>query len=95
MCPQKVDPTIAINMDPATPQTFDNQYFKNLQQGRGLFSSDQILFTDSRSRGIVNIFAANQTAFQQAFVAAITKLGRVGVKTGQEGEIRRVCSVVN
>lgn len=95
MCPPNVDPRIAIDMDPTTPQTFDNAYFTNLQQGMGLFTSDQALFTDSSSRDTVNLFAANNTAFQQAFITAITKLGRVGVKTGNQGEIRRDCTAVN
>ncbi|KAG6739712.1 hypothetical protein POTOM_057326 [Populus tomentosa] len=95
MCPANVDPRIAINMDPTTPQKFDNAYYQNLQNGKGLFTSDQILFTDSRSKGTVNLFASNNAAFQQAFVAAITKLGRVGVLTGNQGEIRRDCSRVN
>ncbi|OMO79477.1 Plant peroxidase [Corchorus olitorius] len=95
MCPRNVDPRIAINMDPTTPRTFDNAYFKNLQQGMGLFTSDQILFTDRRSRGTVNLFASSNSAFQQAFVSAITKLGRVGVLTGNQGEIRRDCTRPN
>ncbi|KAK9078891.1 hypothetical protein SSX86_002949 [Deinandra increscens subsp. villosa] len=95
MCPKNVDPRIAINMDPTTPQTFDNAYFKNLQQGKGLFVSDQILFTDNRSKPVVNMFASNSTAFNQAFVTAITKLGRVGVLTGNQGEIRRDCTQIN
>ncbi|XWS52235.1 hypothetical protein CRYUN_Cryun11dG0050300 [Craigia yunnanensis] len=95
MCPRNVDPSIAINMDPTTSRTFDNVYFKNLQRGMGLFTSDQILFTDRRSRNTVNLFASNNAAFQQAFVAAITKLGRVGVLTGNQGEIRRDCSLPN
>ncbi|XP_047308171.1 peroxidase 16-like [Impatiens glandulifera] len=95
MCPVKVDPRIAINMDPTTPQIFDNAYYKNLQQGKGLFTSDQILFTDPRSRNTVNLFASNANAFNQAFISAITKLGRVGVKTGNAGEIRRDCSFIN
>ncbi|XXG71129.1 hypothetical protein AAC387_Pa07g0454 [Persea americana] len=95
MCPPNVDPRIAINMDPTSPQTFDNAYFRNLQQGMGLFTSDQSLFTDTRSRDTVNLFAANNTAFEQAFITAITKLGRVSVKTGKQGEIRRDCTVVN
>ncbi|XP_010438209.1 PREDICTED: peroxidase 45-like [Camelina sativa] len=95
MCPIGVDPRIAINMDPVSPRTFDNAYFKNLQQGRGLFTSDQVLFTDQRSRATVNSFANSEGAFRQAFISAITKLGRVGVKTGNAGEIRRDCSRVN
>lgn len=92
MCPKDVDPRIAINMDPNTPRTFDNVYFKNLQQGKGLFTSDQVLFTDTRSKPIVNTWASNSAAFQNAFVAAITKLGRVGIKTGSNGNIRSDCS---
>ena len=95
MCPINVDPRIAINMDPTSPNTFDNAYYKNLQQGKGLFSSDEILFTDTRSKSTVNLFASNSGAFQQAFVTAITKLGRVGVKTGNQGEIRRDCTRIN
>ncbi|CAI0406318.1 unnamed protein product [Linum tenue] len=94
MCPRNVDPRIAINMDPITPNTFDNTYFKNLQQGKGLFTSDQILYTDLKSRPTVDAWAGNSVAFQQAFITAITKLGRVGVKTGRGGNIRTDCGVL-
>lgn len=95
MCPIKVDPRIAINMDPNTPNTFDNVYYQNLQQGKGLFTSDQTLFTDNRSKATVNLFASNPIAFGQAFANAMTKLGRVGVLTGNQGEIRRDCTRPN
>ncbi|XP_015890285.3 LOW QUALITY PROTEIN: peroxidase 51 [Ziziphus jujuba] len=94
MC-EDVDPRIAINMDPITPRKFDNVYYKNLQQGLGLFTSDQILFTDQRSRPTVNAWATSSTAFEKAFVTAMTKLGRVGVKTGKNGNIRRDCGAFN
>lgn len=96
MCPRVVDPRIAINMDPVTPRQFDNQYYKNLQQGKGLFTSDQTLFTDPRTRPLVNAWASNPAAFNQAFVTAMTKLGRVGVKTSPgQGNIRRDCTAFN
>ncbi|XP_010246526.1 PREDICTED: peroxidase 16-like [Nelumbo nucifera] len=95
ICPMNVDSRIAVQMDQATPQIFDNAYYKNLQKGMGLFTSDQSLYTDPRSRDTVNLFASNTTAFYEAFVTAITKLGRVGVKTTRQGEIRRDCSKVN
>ncbi|XP_059458802.1 peroxidase 73-like [Corylus avellana] len=94
-CPTDVDPRIAINMDPNTPNTFDNMYFKNLQQGMGLFTSDQVLFTDTRSRPFVNRLARNATDFQKVFVNAMTRLGRVGVKTGKNGNIRIDCGSFN
>ncbi|XP_010905285.1 peroxidase 35 [Elaeis guineensis] len=95
MCPKVVDSRIAIDMDPITPRTFDNQYYKNLQHGMGLFTSDQVLFTDPRSKPAVNFWAASPSAFQRAFVSAITKLGRVGVKTGSDGNIRQDCAIFN
>ena len=94
-CPQNVDPSVAINMDPITPQTLDNVYYQNLISGKGLFTSDQILFTESESQPTVSSFATNGAEFNAAFITAMTKLGRVGVKTGNAGEIRRDCTVFN
>ncbi|XP_047318966.1 peroxidase 51-like [Impatiens glandulifera] len=95
MCPKNVDPAVAINMDPTTPNTFDNVYYKNLQQGKGLFTSDQVLFTDTRSKPVVNSWASSSTAFNNAFITAMTKLGRVGVKTAKNGNIRLSCDAFN
>ncbi|EPS60801.1 hypothetical protein M569_13997, partial [Genlisea aurea] len=94
-CPRGVDPDIAVFNDPITPNVFDNAYFKDLQRGSGLLSSDQVLFVDERSRGIVNQFAGNGSDFNLAFIEAITKMGRIGAKTGDEGEIRIDCTTTN
>ncbi|XVF13903.1 hypothetical protein REPUB_Repub09cG0009800 [Reevesia pubescens] len=94
-CPQNVDPSIAINMDPETPRTFDNVFYQNLVAGKGLFTSDQVLFTDPASKSTISDFAANPGNFNGAFITAMRKLGRVGVKTGNEGEIRIDCTRFN
>ncbi|KAL8478790.1 hypothetical protein ACS0TY_030607 [Phlomoides rotata] len=94
-CPRDVDPSIAINMDPETPQNFDNVYFENLVAGKGLFTSDQVLFTNPASQPTVLDFARNGADFNGAFITAMTKLGRVGVKTRNRGEIRTDCSRFN
>lgn len=84
-----------VQLDPTTPNTFDNVYYQNLIDGKGLFKSDEILFTSSASKSTVVEFANNGVEFNAAFVAAMRKLGRVGVKTGRAGEIRRDCSAFN
>lgn len=80
----------------ATPAAFDNAYYRGLQQGRGLLGSDQALHADQRSRGTVDYYAWSQSAFFGGFAAAMTRLGRVGVKTAATGgEIRRDCRFPN
>ncbi|KAL6873678.1 hypothetical protein ACP4OV_013760 [Aristida adscensionis] len=83
-------------LDGQTPVGFDGAFYRGLQGGRGLLGSDQVLYADPRSRATVDAYASNQAAFFAAFVAAITKLGRVGVKTAATGgEIRRDCRFPN
>ena len=49
-----------------------------------------------RSRSTVDHCASNQGAFFGDFVATMTKLGRIGVKTpATGGEIRRDCRFLN
>lgn len=94
-CPRDVDPTIAVDMDPVTPRTFDNVYYQNLVAGKGMFTSDEVLFRDPASQPTVTDFANSPGDFNGAFATAMIKLGRVGVKTGRQGEIRRDCSAFN
>lgn len=94
-CPKNPDPGVVLALDPQSPAVFDNLYYKNLVSGKGLLSSDQVLFTDTASRSTVVEFANDAVRFNTAFVAAMRKLGRVGVKTGREGEIRRDCTKFN
>ncbi|XP_021677112.2 peroxidase 55 [Hevea brasiliensis] len=94
-CPQNVDPSIAVNMDPITPQIFDNVYYQNLVGGKGLFTSDEVLFTDPASKPTVTDFANSPGDFNGAFVTAMRKLGRVGVKTSNQGRIRTDCTNLN
>jgi peroxidase len=68
-----------------TRPRLDNTYFNNLRYNKGVLASDQVLFTDCRSRPTVNLFAANNTAFPEAFVAAMAKLGRIRLKTSGDG----------
>ncbi|KAJ6965473.1 hypothetical protein NC652_003374 [Populus alba x Populus x berolinensis] len=82
-------------MDLVTPQTFDNVYFQNLVNGKGLFTSDEVLFTDPSSQPTVNDFANSLSDFNGPFAIAMRKIRRVRVKTGSRGSIRTDCTIIN
>ncbi|XP_062214506.1 peroxidase 50-like [Phragmites australis] len=88
-------PDWMVLMDQSTPAQFDNQYYRNLQDGGGLLGSDELLYTDNRTRPMVNAWANSTDAFYRAFVNAVVRLGRVGVKSGAQGNIRSQCDVFN
>ncbi|XP_057542960.1 peroxidase 50 [Amaranthus tricolor] len=95
MCPKNVDPRIAVNMDPVSPRMFDNVYYKNLISGKGLFTSDQVLYSDQRTRGLVTNWAQSSLNFKQAFANSMIRLGRIGVKNVKNGNVRVQCDVFN
>ncbi|GFP86932.1 peroxidase 12 [Phtheirospermum japonicum] len=82
-------------LDIRSPNKFDNKYYVDLMNRQGLFTSDQDLYTDSRTRGIVTGFAINETLFYEKFVSAMIKMSQLSVLTGTQGEIRANCSVRN
>jgi len=94
-CPADGSSDPMVLMDQATPALFDNQYYRNLQDGGGLLASDQLLYNDNRTRPVVDSWAKSTAAFSRGFVDAIVKLGRVGVKSGSDGNIRKQCDVFN
>ncbi|KAK6158753.1 hypothetical protein DH2020_006067 [Rehmannia glutinosa] len=95
MCPVGAsDDSITVNNDPGTPLQFDNQYYKVLLEHKGLFQSDSALLNDARTRNRVLEFANNQDSFFERWGVSFLKLSSIGVKTGDEGEIRQSCSIV-
>ncbi|KAG2621165.1 peroxidase 24-like [Panicum virgatum] len=84
----------AVPMDPGSPARFDAHYFVNLKLGRGLFASDAALLADRRAAGMIHGLT-RQEHFLREFGNAVRKMGRVGVLTGEHGEIRRHCRAVN
>ncbi|KAM3238078.1 peroxidase 12 [Capsicum annuum] len=61
-CPTK-NTTNTTVLDILSPNKFDNKYYVDLMNRQGLFTSDQDLYTDRRTRGIVTSFAINESLF--------------------------------
>ncbi|KAI5055559.1 hypothetical protein GOP47_0029080 [Adiantum capillus-veneris] len=87
--------TNVVPFDPSSPFGFDNSYYKTLQRNRGLLLTDQALLSDNQTRALVDAFAASQSQFFQAFSTSIVKMFSVGILTGNQGEIRKVCNLIN
>ena len=71
----------------------DNNYYKLLPRGMGLFFSDNQLRVDARMAALVGSFAANETLWKEKFAAAMVKMGRTDVLVGDLGEIRPTCGI--
>ncbi|XP_059287393.1 peroxidase 46 [Lycium ferocissimum] len=87
--------SITVKNDPETPQLFDNQYYKDLLAHKGLFQSDSVLFSDGRTKERVLEFANDQNGFFRSWSQSFVRLASLGVKSGDDGEVRASCSVVN
>ncbi|KAK6120013.1 hypothetical protein DH2020_046253 [Rehmannia glutinosa] len=92
LCPLGGDEEVTGDLD-ATPERFDNQYFKDLVSGRGFLNSDQTLYTFDETREYVEVFSRDESEFFRAFIEGMIRLG--DLQSGLPGEIRRKCRVVN
>jgi peroxidase len=82
-------------LDLATPTSFDNHYFKNLVDSKGLLHSDQVLFNGGSADSIVHEYSTNPSSFFSDFVTAMIKMGDISPLTGSNGEIRKNCRRAN
>ncbi|KAL9229542.1 hypothetical protein vseg_004998 [Gypsophila vaccaria] len=95
-CPQSGGDQNLFVLDFVSPVKFDNSYYKNILEFKGLLSSDQILLTqNAQSAQLVKLYAENLEIFFQHFAQSMVRMGNITPKTGSRGEIRKVCRQVN
>ncbi|KAK4579641.1 hypothetical protein RGQ29_029352 [Quercus rubra] len=82
-------------LDIQTPTKFENNYYKNLLQNRGLLHSDQQLFNGGSTDSIVRTYSNSESTFNSDFAAAMIKMGDISPLTGSNGEVRKNCRKVN
>ncbi|KAL9225483.1 hypothetical protein vseg_001400 [Gypsophila vaccaria] len=88
---------ILADLDLVTPATFDNQYYVNLLSREGLLPSDQALVDgeDDQTAELARLYADDEAAFFDDFQRAMLKMGKIGVLTGSNSEIRLNCRAIN
>ncbi|XP_073119882.1 peroxidase 10-like [Henckelia pumila] len=96
VCPNQDDSnTNLVPLDSATSSKFDNSYFKNLANSSGVLQSDQVLMSDNKTVALVLNYSKYPFVFFKDFGVSMIKMGNIGVLTGQDGQIRKNCRVVN
>ncbi|XP_068638386.1 peroxidase N1-like [Aristolochia californica] len=95
LCPADGDGTRRVALDTGSGSRFDAAFFTNLRKGRRVLESDQRLWTDASTRSYVQRFDTESLRFDTEFAKSMVKMRNIGVKTGKQGEIRKVCSAVN
>ncbi|CAI0625684.1 unnamed protein product [Linum tenue] len=86
-----------FELDQGSSTISDAHFYKAVRQNRGLLISDAALLDDHATRAYVkrqSTSAAGAT-FGRDFGKSMEKMGRIGVLTGSEGEIRQRCALVN
>ncbi|KAG2301070.1 hypothetical protein Bca52824_029721 [Brassica carinata] len=94
-CPQNGGNTVRVDLDTGSGTTFDTSYYNNLSRGRGVLQSDQVLWSDPATRPIVQQLMSPRSTFNAEFARAMVRMSNIGVLTGANGEIRRICSAIN
>ncbi|KAJ7981315.1 Peroxidase [Quillaja saponaria] len=95
-CTNPNDTTTIVEMDPGSRNTFDLSYYTLVLKRRGLFESDSALLTNSFTKSLITqLLQGSLQNFYTEFALSMEKMGRINVKTGSQGEIRKQCAVVN
>ncbi|AES63440.1 cationic peroxidase [Medicago truncatula] len=99
LCPQNSGATNRIALDTGSQNKFDNSYYANLRNGRGILQSDQALWNDASTKTFVQRYLGLRgllgLTFNVEFGNSMVKMSNIGVKTGVDGEIRKICSAFN
>ncbi|KAH0654494.1 hypothetical protein KY290_032771 [Solanum tuberosum] len=95
-CKSINDSTTIVEMDPGSSSKFDLSYFQLVLKRKGLFQSDAALTTSATTKSFINeLVQGSLKQFYAEFGVAMEKMGKIEVKTGSAGEIRKHCAAVN
>ncbi|KAM7262959.1 hypothetical protein ACFE04_000642 [Oxalis oulophora] len=100
ICPTNGDASKPVALDIDSETNFDASFYKNVRDGNAVLESDQRLWDDANTRRIVQNYAGHirglfGVRFDFEFSKAMVKMSSIEVKTGYDGEIRKICSKFN
>ncbi|KAG2405418.1 Peroxidase 44 [Vigna angularis] len=93
LCNRGGDPSTPLDQN--TSLLVDNDFYQQILAKKGVLQIDQQLALDKSTKGFVTDLASDEAKFQKSFANAMVKMGSVDVLVGNQGEIRKKCSVFN
>ncbi|KAL8150882.1 hypothetical protein V2J09_020690 [Rumex salicifolius] len=97
-CPKNGDGSNSVFLDQSSVRSANlmgNGFFFAIKKNKGILQIDQDIALDSSTSPIVDKYAANNALFNAKFGEAMIKMGRIGVLTGSQGQIRKSCRSLN
>ncbi|KAK1286065.1 Cationic peroxidase 1 [Acorus calamus] len=94
-CPSSGGDDNLSPLDVSTNTIFDNYYYKNLLNQKGLLHSDQQLYNGGSADSQVSSYASSMASFFTDFASAMVSMGGISPLTGSSGEIRTNCRKTN
>ncbi|XP_024974488.1 cationic peroxidase 1-like [Cynara cardunculus var. scolymus] len=94
-CPRTGGDANLAPLDSTTPTVFDNAFFRNLVNQRGLLHSDQQIYSGGSTNAQVDRYRLNSAAFFTDFANAMVTMGNLSPLTGTNGQIRTNCRRAN
>ncbi|KAL5541772.1 hypothetical protein UlMin_009482 [Ulmus minor] len=93
-CSPPPNPATTVDLDRDSALSFDSHYYAALNQKQGILVSDAALLTNNGASVLTKRFQ-NFLIFKRFFGQSMMNMGAVGVLTGNKGEIRKNCRVIN
>uniref|UniRef100_A0A7C8ZUL4 peroxidase n=1 Tax=Opuntia streptacantha TaxID=393608 RepID=A0A7C8ZUL4_OPUST len=96
-CPQnsQSDSETFLDQTPNSHFIVDNAFYNQILAHNGTMEIDQNMALHPLTSDLVKRLANSPDQFLDQFGQAMVKMGRIGVLTGNQGEIRKTCSSVN
>ena len=94
-CLNKTGDNKICPLDASTPYVFDNFYYKNLLNKKGVLHSDQQLFNGGSADSQTTTYSSKMAKFSTDFSAAMVKMTNISPLTGSSGQIRKNFRKVN
>ncbi|GAY68122.1 hypothetical protein CUMW_261720, partial [Citrus unshiu] len=94
-CPSSGGDDNLSPLDATSSVLFDNGYFRDLVNNKGVFHSEQQLFNGGSTDSQVTTYSTNIGTFYADFANAMVKMGNLSPLTGTDGQIRTNCRKIN